>query len=225
MMSLRNQLKEFWRRLSLPDLFAAGMVAIGTLLLVIGKSGTVFSFVKYIALLCAGYLLVRFIGWWRSRLLWSLRNRLIVAYLFIALVPVFLTVVLTFLSAKLLYTQLGGYVLYQDIQRRIGMVDAGTEQIAVALESVPAGISEEEHAVFDKDLPGLTIEFQDHLPLLGKIANGPKRDFAGLVQTQTQLFVVGLRAAKTPHGERFVHVSVPVTSGFVSTLAPDLGPV
>jgi len=143
MMSLQNQLKEFWRRLSLPDLFAAGMVVTGTLLLVIGKSGTVFSFVKYIALLCAGYLLVRFIGWWRSRLLWSLRNRLIVAYLFIALVPVLLTVVLTFLSAKLLYTQLGGYVLYQDIQRRIGMVDAGTEQIAVALESVPPGVSEE----------------------------------------------------------------------------------
>ena len=233
-MSLQNQLKEFWRRLSLPDLFAAGMVAIGTLLLAIGKSGAVFSFVKYMALLCAGYLLVRFIGWWRSRLLWSLRNRLIVAYLFIALVPVFLTVVLTFLSAKLLYTQLGGYVLYQDIQRRIGMVDAGTEQIAVALESVPPGVSEEtaekiisaqEHAVFDKDLPGLTIEFQDHLPLLGKVANGAKREFAGLVQTQTQLFVVGLRAAKTPHGERFVHVRVPVTSAFVSSLAPDLGPV
>src|SRR5216110_1329279 len=230
MMSLQHQLKEFWRRLSLPDLFAAGMVVMGTLLLAIGKSGAVFSFVKYIALLCAGYLLVRFIGWWRSRLLWSLRNRLIVAYLFIALVPVLLTVV----SAKLLYMQLGGYVLYQDIQRRIGMVDAGTEQIAVALESVPPGMSEEtaekiisaqEHAVFDKDLPGLTIEFQDHLPLLGKVANGAKREFAGLVQTQTQLFVVGLRAAKTPHGERFVHVRVPVTSAFVSSLAPDLGPV
>src|SRR5260221_14308858 len=103
MMALRNQLKEFWRRLSLPDLFAAGMVVIGTLLLVIGKSGTVFNFVKYIALLWGGYFLVRFICWWRLRPLWRLHNRLMLAYLFIAFVPVLLTRVLSFLSAELLY--------------------------------------------------------------------------------------------------------------------------
>src|SRR6476646_12038068 len=129
MSPLQVQLKELWRRLSLADILAAGMALVGVLLLLSGKSGSIFNFLKFIALLCAAYLTVRFIGWWRSRLLWSLRNRLIVAYLFIALVPVLLTVVLTFLSAKLLYTQLGGYVLYQDIQRRIGMVEAGTEQI------------------------------------------------------------------------------------------------
>src|SRR5689334_14054238 len=106
MSPLRVQLKEFWRRLSLPDLLAAGMVLVGASLLVLGKSGVIFSFLKYIALLCAVYLAVRFIGWWRSRLLWSLRNRLIVAYLFIALVPVFLTMFLPFLSATFLTANL-----------------------------------------------------------------------------------------------------------------------
>src|SRR6267378_6038702 len=225
MTPIRTTLKEIWKHLSWLDLLSIFVVLAGLLLQFLNFNAGPSNFLKYLAVLAALYLLVRFIGWWRSRLLWSLRNRLIVAYLFIALVPVFLTVVLTFLSAKLLYTQLGGYVLYQDIQRRIGMVDAGTEQIAVALESVPPGVSEEtaekiisaqEHAVFDKDLPGLTIEFQDHPPLLGKVANGSKHEFAGLVQTQTQLFVVGLRAAKTSHGERYVHVRVPVTSAFVS---------
>jgi len=75
--------------------------------------------VKFAALFCLGYLTVRFIGWWRSRLLWSLRNRLIVAYLFIALVPVVLTAVLAFVSATILYRQFGGYILYQDLQRRV----------------------------------------------------------------------------------------------------------
>jgi len=103
MSPLQVQLKEFWRRLSLPDLCAAGIVAVGTLLIVLGKSGNIVNFVKFISLLCAGYLGIRFIGWWRSRLLWSLRNRLIVAYLFIALVPVVLTAVLAFISATILY--------------------------------------------------------------------------------------------------------------------------
>src|SRR5258706_11121738 len=131
-MSLQNQPKEFWRRLSLPDLFAAGMVAIGTLLLVIGKSGTVFSFVKYMALLCAGYLLVRFIGWWRSRLLWSLRNRLIVAYLFIALVPVFLTAGLAFVSATIFYRQFCGYIFFQDLLTFAEKGSSGTGPICPA---------------------------------------------------------------------------------------------
>src|SRR5215468_9263833 len=122
MTPLREQLSDFWRRMSLPDLFAAGLVVLGATLLLLNKSGGVFSFLKYLALLCFGYLVIRLIGWWRARLLWSLRNRLIVAYLFIALVPVVLIAVLAFLSAMLLYTQLGGYVLYQDLQRRIEMV-------------------------------------------------------------------------------------------------------
>jgi lipopolysaccharide export LptBFGC system permease protein LptF len=62
MSPLQVQLKEFWQRLSLPDLFAAGMVLVGTLLLVTGKSGGIFNFLRFVALLCAGYLLVRFIG-------------------------------------------------------------------------------------------------------------------------------------------------------------------
>jgi len=234
MSPLRVQLKEFWRRLSLPDLSAAGTVLVGASLLVLGKSGVIFSFLKYIALLCAVYLAVRFIGWWRSRLLWSLRNRLIVAYLFIALVPVVLTIVLAFLSATILYRQFGGYILYQDLQRRVDMVAAGTDQIAAALESAAPTMQEEavdrvitaqEHAVYDPQLPGMRIEISQRLPLLDRVAEASKRKFAGFIQQDKSLFLVGLRAVKTPYGERYVHIRVPVSASFVSSLAPELGPV
>jgi sigma-B regulation protein RsbU (phosphoserine phosphatase) len=234
MTPLRIQLKEFWRRLSLPDLIAAAWVVVGVALLLLGRSGGIFSFLKYIALLCAGYLLIRFIGWWRARLLWSLRNRLIVAYLFIALVPVVLTAVLAFLSATILYRQFGGYILYQDLQRRVDMVAAGADQIAAALENAAPSMQEEavdrvimaqEHAVYDTELPGMHIEINERLPLLGRVADGSKRKFSGFIQGEKSLFLVGLRAVKTPHGERFVHIRVPVSASFVSSLAPDLGPV
>src|SRR5262249_19604645 len=39
------------------------------------------------------------------------------------------------------------------------------------------------------------------------------------------LFVVGMRAVKTPHGERYISLRVPVTPLFVSSLATDLGPI
>jgi sigma-B regulation protein RsbU (phosphoserine phosphatase) len=234
MTSLSVQLKEIWRRLSLPDLIAAAMVIVGALLIILGRSGGIFNFLKFISLLCVGYLAIRFIGWWRSRLLWSLRNRLIVAYLFIALVPVVLTAVLAFVSATILYRQFGGYILYQDLQRRVEMVAAGTDQIAAALENASPAMQEEavdrvimaqEHAVYDKQLPGVHIEIRDTMPLLGKVAEGSRQRFAGFIQKEKSLFLVGLRSVKTPHGERFVHLRVPVSASFVSSLAPDLGPV
>src|SRR5262249_5333130 len=139
----REQLREFWRRVSLPDLFAAGLVALGAISLLLNRSGGIFNFLKYLALLCLGYLLIRLIGWWRARLLWSLRNRLIVAYLFIALVPVLLTAVLTLFFATLLYRQFGGYILSQDLRRRVNIVEAVGVQDVAAVVSAATSLSRE----------------------------------------------------------------------------------
>src|SRR5215468_1204189 len=234
MTPLREHLRDFWRRVSLPDLFAAGLVVLGAALLLLNKSGRIFSFLKYLALLCLGYLVIRFIGWWRARLLWSLRNRLIVAYLFIALVPVLLTAVLTIFFATLLYRQFGGYILSQDLRRRVNIVEAGGEQIAAALQHAAPSmqeqvaekiISDQEHTVYDNDLPGLTIEITERSTHSSKIPGGPKRSFAGFVQQGKQLYLVSVRAVKTPYGERIIHLRAPITPSFLSSLAPELGPV
>ena len=234
MTPLRVQLKEFWRRLSISDLAAAVMVGIGVLLLFLRLSGGLFSFLKFFALLCVGYLAIRFIAWWRARLLWSLRNRLIVAYLFIALVPVVLTAVLAIFFATLLYRQFGGYILSQDLQRRVNIIEAASEQIGAALQHSPAEmkeevaervISEQEHTVFDKDLPALTIEITERSALFSKLPESSKRGFAGFVQKEKRLYLVSLRAVKTPYGERFVHLRAPVASPFLTSLALELGPV
>ena len=234
MTPLREQLKEFWRRLSVPDLVAAALMVLGAVLLLMGRSGGIFNFLKYIALLCAGYLLIRFIGWWRSRLLWSLRNRLIVAYLFIALVPVLLTAVLTIFFATLLYRQFGGYILSQDLQRRVNIIEAGSEQIAAALQHASPAvqedvaekvISDQEHLVYDKELPGLTIEITEHSSLFNKLPDNDKHGFAGFVQSEKRLYMASLRRVKTPYGERFVHLRAPVTPSFLSSLGAELGTV
>src|SRR5256885_15075568 len=92
MTSFRSSLKEVWDRLSWPDLASTAIAAVGLLTAIFGLRGGLFSFLKYLAVLAGAYLLFRLIGWWRNRLLWSLRNRLIVAYLFIAVVPILLIV-------------------------------------------------------------------------------------------------------------------------------------
>ena len=44
---------------------------------------------------------------------WRLRNRLLVTYLFIAVVPILLIMTFVVLAGQFLYSQLGAYLLYR----------------------------------------------------------------------------------------------------------------
>ena len=230
---LSSSLKMFWRRLSGFDIVALVIFALGAVATSAELRGNIANFVKFLAVLCLFYLLFRFIGWWRSRLLWSLRNRLIVAYLFIALVPILLIVTLVALAGRILYSQLGAYLLYEDIQTRINTIADMAEHIAAAhgpptrgssqveLESSLAGQS---HAVHDRELPGLEITFSDDPTLLRKVARGGE-SFAGLVQEEDKLSLVSLRAIHGKEAIRVAQLRVPVTPELLSAIAPDVGAI
>jgi sigma-B regulation protein RsbU (phosphoserine phosphatase) len=234
MSTFRKNFREFWKWLSRFDLVAMAVSAVGAMAFLLGGSGNALSFAKFLGTLAALYVLFRVMGFWRARLLWSLRNRLIVAYLFVALVPVFLLLTLALLSTSILYTQLGGFLLYQDVQLRVQMLSDGADQIAAALGSVTPNVPPEvaerivaaqEHAVYDKSLPGLVIEFADDPRLLTKVSTPPHKHFAGLIQQGNKLTAYGLHAVQTPQGMRVVTLKVPLNEDFIATLGTDLGPV
>jgi sigma-B regulation protein RsbU (phosphoserine phosphatase) len=234
MTPFRANLKEVWSRLAWPDLVSTAVAAAGLLTSIFGLQGGLFSFLKYLAVLASIYLLFRLIGWWRNRLLWSLRNRLIVAYLFIAFVPILLIVTLVFLAGRILYSQLGAYLLHEDIQQRIQMIADISEHIAIAHEILPAGVTQDEservlaaqsHAVHDQELPGLRISFSSDSSLLRKVTASGKKSFAGLLQQGDSLSLTSLRSIPDRKGERVVALRVPVTPEFLSTVAPDLGAI
>ena len=107
MTALPANLRNVWRHLSRIDLFAIGLILGGATCAFLDLSGGLASFLKFFAIIATVYGLFRLAGWWRTRLLWSLRNRLIVAYLFIAVVPILLIVTLVVLAGQILYSQLG----------------------------------------------------------------------------------------------------------------------
>src|SRR5208282_4933375 len=191
MTALSANLRHAWRRLSRIDLSAMGLIFGGAVCAILGLSGGLASFLKFFGTIAVVYAVFRFAGWWRTRLLWSLRNRLIVAYLFIAVVPILLILTLVVLAGQILYSQLGAYLLYEDIHRRVAMMADITEHIAAAHRTLPKGITEEEsehvlagqsHMVHDLELPGLSIDFSNDPALLRKVAGAGKRSFAGLVE-------------------------------------------
>jgi sigma-B regulation protein RsbU (phosphoserine phosphatase) len=226
-------LRSAWNRISRIDLAALLLAVAGGLAYLFEVQGKISDYLKFVGLLAALYLLYRVLAWGRSRLLWSLRNRLIVAGLFIALVPVLLLVLLAVRSAGILYSQLASYLLYEDVQRRKDMLSDIAEHIAAAHGTLPASVSEAEserilaaqaHLVHDRELPDLKIEFSSDASLLRNIASD-RQFFAGLLQEGDSLSIISIRAMQEPRGARIVTLRVPVTSDFLATIAPDLGAI
>jgi sigma-B regulation protein RsbU (phosphoserine phosphatase) len=229
-----SKLRRVWDRISRLDLVALLLALAGGFAYLFDVSGKVFNFLQFIALLAALYLLYRLLVWGRNRLLWSLRNRLIIAGLFLAFVPVLLLMILAVRSAEILYSQLASYLLYEDVQRRKDMLADIAEHIAAAHGALPRGISEadserilaaQSHAVHDRELPGLEIEFSSDPTLLKIAPNG--KFFAGLLQQDKPplLSIISLRALQEPHGVRVAILRVPITESFLETVAPDLGAI
>ncbi len=207
-----SKLKQFWQRLSTLDLSALVFAIFGAIVALAGLQGSAFGFAKFLAACCGVYLLVRLLGWWRNRLLWSLRNRLIVAYVFIAVVPILLILILVILAGRIVYSQLGAYLLYEDIHGRVEMIRDISEHIAAAdatqqtpQSSGPEGTSggkkkraarlpaltqeeserilaNQSHTVHDRELPGLDIAFSDDIALLRNVAGPAGNSFAGIMQ-------------------------------------------
>src|SRR5580692_606919 len=234
MTALSVNFRNAWRRLSRIDVLAILLILGGGVCAILDLSGGPASFLKFLAIVAIVYAVFRFAGWWRTRLLWSLRNRLIVAYLFIAVVPILLILTLVVLAGQILYSQLGAYLLYDDIHRRIAMMADITEHIAAAHRTLPKGISEEDservlaeqsHQVHDQELPRLSIEFSDDPTLLRKVAGAGKNSFAGLVEEGDKLYLMSLREMPEPKGVRVVTLRVLVTPEFLALIAPDLGAI
>jgi len=232
MTALSANLRNAWRRLSRIDLFAIGLILGGATCAILDLSGGIASFLKFVAIIATIYVIFRLAAWWRTRLLWSLRNRLIVAYLFIAVVPILLIVTLVVLAGQILYSQLGAYLLYDDIHQRIAMIADITEHIAAAHGTLPKGVTEEEaervlaaqsKLVHDQELPGLSIDFSNDETLLSKVAGPGKNAFAGLVEEGDKLYLMGFRGMPEPQGIRVVTLRVLITPEFLATIAPDLG--
>jgi phosphoserine phosphatase RsbU/P len=238
MSAARRHFQDFWRRLSRLDMVALLIFVAGTLASATSFSGGAISFVKYLAILAGIYLVVRMIAWGRNRLLWSLRNRLIVAYLFIAVVPILLIMTFVVLAGNFLYSQLGAYLLYEDLHQRVEMMTDISQHIAAAHGFLPKGVSQEEsehvlaaqsHTVHDRELPGLTIEFSNNVSelqnLLKNAGTTGRGYFSGLLQQNATLSLVSMRVLSDTENRRMVLLRVPMTPELLATVAPDLGAI
>ncbi|HEV2221818.1 MAG TPA: PP2C family protein-serine/threonine phosphatase [Candidatus Acidoferrales bacterium] len=235
-----HRLRAFWRTTSPLDR-AAAIAFIFFVLSWTSPLGRYLSFLGawrvILFVIAAGYLVVRLLRWARKRLLWGLRNRLIVAYIFIAVVPVVLLLAMVTLSAYLLYFQLGAHLLQDDLSERISEVSHIAETLNEAIESEAAkGLTVNSRALLGrpgiaamltaagKRLPGLEVHLPESAAAIGSNAR-PAPGFTGLAQSAGNLWIEAVVASRPPSHEGELYVRVPVSAALLGAVAPDLGPI
>src|ERR1700689_4239941 len=186
-------------------LYIAGRIARG-----LGAGPRFSTFLGFLAFAAVIYLAIRVVTFVRTRLLWSLRNRLIVAYLFMAIVPVVLLVTMIGVATYLFYLQLGAHLLNDAVEARTNVIDTDADTIAGAIEreashmSAPVGSDVLSKPIIagliadeKKKWPGLTVSLNRGQPLL---ATTDGKRFARLVAYQDQLSFVAAQRRAVPAG-------------------------
>lgn len=174
------------------------------------------------ALLRRGLALVRQQIWW-------LRKRLVVAYLFIAVVPIVLLGILTEMSAYTLACQVGAYLLGSEVDRKIEVLKQSAKTLAHVPPSARPEALRRAGLLYRERFPGACVVMRER----GGVVRGwpesipeeppPERhgDTEGLLLKDGEYH---LWAHAVGDGID-VTVIVPVTRTFLLSLAPGLGDI
>ena len=160
---------------------------------------------------------------------WRLRNRLLVTYLFIAVVPILLVAGLAVTGGLLLVHQLAVYLETSELDRRIDNLQSAVDSIA---RTDPAGrpalIERMTELFYRERYPGIEVLVRDSGKLIrypGDVVwPAPKDGWKtthGVLQRDGRFYIW----CHQPTSSGDITITVPLTREYLAGLVPDLGAV
>ena len=191
----------------------------------------------------------RFTDLIKHRALWRLRHRLIVTYMFIAVVPVLLIVLLVRVGVGMASGQLAAYLVtsrlrdHVDALRQLNRVVA--HEARLTRETTPEGLLDRLQRFYVSELsqhaesyPGLEITvraagseraFRINGRPIAKAVSVPdwlkSAEFAEVVTDQSQVALRAVDTGRTPVGELTLILSQPLTPELLDQVSDSIGPV
>src|ERR1035438_9271638 len=96
-------------------------------------SASLGGWVTFLSIVAIVLLTIVAFRWTRLHLLWRLRNRLIVTYVFIGVIPVFLLAVISIIALYLFAEQFASFMITSDIATHLRSMEASNRAIAHSL--------------------------------------------------------------------------------------------
>jgi len=161
------------------------------------------------------------------KLIWRLRNRLIVAYAFIAMVPIALILALALVSLYGLTGQIAIYLINSELDRRTSILKGSAATILGAPPEHRQEAIQRTHDFTQRFFPATEILLRDgresRYPESSTIVAPPAgwKDANGIVVKDRQLY----SWANAQSGQIQVTIMAPLTQDFLSGLLPGIGHV
>jgi phosphoserine phosphatase RsbU/P len=211
-------------RLALATLYLAGMEIILLLTLwllkLAGASSAADTMGAWVALLgWVGSVLLVFLAlrWFRIRVMWSVRNRLIVTYTFIGALPVGLAVAVAVVSGNFVLDDLASFVAVSELKVLANQL--GAENRLAVEEITRHASTPEKIAAADGLFPGRSIVV---LPI-SSLPVWVKDGFTGIVTEDGHSHLRAANAMLGPRGAAMVVSSVPLDQRLLARMASRLG--
>lgn len=162
-------------------------------------------------------LFVLALRWLRDNVMWSVRNRLIVTYLFIGGVQVTLAVAIALLSGYLVLGDLAIFSAVSEIKaeaNRLSASNAAAEEEIARHSTTPEKI-----AAADTSFPGRSIAVVPKSSLPGWVRDG----FTGLVSENGHIYLRAANSHRDSHAQTMVVSSVLLDQKFLARIASKVG--
>ena len=200
-------------------------------------------------LIVLGYYAGRLISFVRGRLLWRLRRRLIVTYVFIAVIPILLILLLVGIGAYIINAQFAAFLVALNLRDRMNQLRQLNRAVAheayQAQDPSPKALLDRLHSLFVSELgahaanyPGLQVTIQlgsearafelSGKPIQQAVQIPPWLDedeFSGPVIDHGGLVLRSVSKGTTRHGRFALVLSQPITSPFLDMIGEGIGPV
>ncbi len=208
----------------------SGLAFLGFALLYVFAPSPGIALIALAAMLISGiWLGVGVLRRLRGQVIWSLRNRLLVTYLFIAFVPLLLVAGLAYLGGRALVNQLAVYMVTSQLDRRIDTLNTFTESVVrTDSESRPFVMRRSLDLFYADRFPGIEILLResDHEIRYPEDATIPTprsgwRPTSGVLVRGGKFYLWSYDRTRT--GD--VTVMAPLTAEFLAQLVPHLGQV
>ncbi len=198
---------------------------------------------SFISLLFVGFALLMSLRWVRRKLLWRLRNRLIVTYVFIGVIPLILLVAGVLVAAYLFAGQFATYVAMSDLQSELQHLEATNRSLATQFRNLARGgklnqqLAGEIASASDENFRHRSVSIwagdkgfvlaepaQATMPPI-KAALALPGDFAGFVLENDRLYLRVVRRVDDGQLHLTVISNLPITAELLRHSASELGAI
>lgn len=184
-----------------------------------GAADFISQWTGFLGLISCVLLLILSLRWFRKNVMWSVRNQLIVTYLFIGALPVGLMALMALGSGYLVVQHLATFLTVSEIreqEQRLSAANLAAIEDMQRHSGTPAQI-----AAADVAFPGRTIFIMPEDTVPAWLKSG----FSGLVFDKGEISLRAANSIQTAHGTSLVVSTVPLNQKILEKVASKLGAI